>query len=244
MTASKAKPLQAVVLAGGRGVRLRPYTLVLPKPLLPVAGKPIIEILIRQLARAEIADVVVTTGYLGNLIQAYLQDGARLGSRIRYSAEEAPLGTAGPLSIIEGLEGDFFVVNGDTLCDVDFRAMYDEHRRSANVVTLGAFRMKHKVDLGVLETNESRHVTGYVEKPSLDYVVSMGLYVFNAAALRELEPGVPVDLPDFVLRLVARGQRIGAYFHPGRWLDMGRPDDFEQTETDDSLKAWLATLVD
>lgn len=241
---ARAVPRQAVVLAGGKGVRLRPYTMVLPKPLLPVADRPIIELLIRQLARAGVEEVIVTVGYLGRLIEAYLQDGQHLGVRVRYSNEDQPLGTAGPLSLVGGLEGDFLVLNGDTLCDVDFRALYAEHRRSQNHVTVGAYRMTHRVDLGVLELGADGRVVEYVEKPARDYVVSMGLYVFDARICAELERGRRIDLPDFLRRLEERQFRIGSYLHPGTWLDMGRPEDFERVGTDDSLRAWVATLLD
>lgn len=234
--AGGAGPRQAVLLAGGQGVRLRPYTLVLPKPLLPVGGRPIIEILIRQLARAGVEEVVVSVGYLGRLIESYLE-GAALGARVRYSVEKEPLGTAGPLSLIEDLADDFFVINGDTLCDLDFTAMAAEHRRAGNDVTVGAYRMEHKVDLGVLELGEGDRVVGYVEKPTLDYVASMGVYVMNARALAELPRGVRVDLPDFVRRIAGQGGRVGAYRHAGLWLDMGRPGDFERVENDEALRA-------
>lgn len=235
--------MQAIILAGGKGIRLKPYTTVLPKPLLPVNGKPIIEIIIRQLAEAGVEEIIVSIGYLGQLLEAYLKDGSQYGIRLDYSREEIPLGTAGPISLIDNLSDEFFVINGDTLCDVDFTSMLQAHRDSGNVATVSAYRKNHMIDLGTLELSDDLQITAYNEKPKINYIVSMGIYVFNSSIKKELEVGVHLDLPDFIMRLRDRNYAVGAYMHSGIWMDMGRPSDFEKIQEDESLSEQIRTLI-
>lgn len=235
--------MQAIILAGGKGIRLKPYTTVLPKPLLPVNGKPIIEIIIRQLADAGVKEIIVSIGYLGELLEAYLRDGSQYGIKLDYSKEEKPLGTAGPISLVDNLSDEFFVINGDTLCDVDFASMLQAHRDSGNAVTVSAYRKKHLIDLGTLELNDDLQITAYNEKPEIDYIVSMGIYVFNSSVRKELEVGAHLDLPDFIMRLREKDFAVGAYMHSGIWMDMGRPSDFEKIQEDESLSEQIRTLI-
>ena len=235
--------MQAIILAGGQGIRLKPYTTVLPKPLLPVNGKPIIEIIIRQLAEAGVKEIIVSVGYLGQLLEAYLKDGSQYGIKLNYSREEIPLGTAGPISLIDNLSDDYFVINGDTLCDVDFTSMLQKHRDSGNAATVSAYRKKHTIDLGTLELTDDLRIIAYNEKPTIDYIVSMGIYVFNISVNKELEIGVHLDLPDFILQLRDKNYAVGAYMHSGIWMDMGRPSDFEKIQKDESLSSQIRTLI-
>ena len=235
--------MQAIILAGGQGIRLKPYTTVLPKPLLPVNEKPIIEIIIRQLAEAGIKEIIVSVGYLGQLLEAYLRDGSQYGIKIDYSREEKPLGTAGPISLIDNVSDDFFVINGDTLCDVDFTTMLQEHRDSANAATVSAYRKKHTIDLGTLELDDNLQITAYNEKPTIDYIVSMGIYVFKSSVKKELEVGAHLDLPDFIMQLRDKGYGVGAYMHSGIWMDMGRPSDFEKIQDEESLSSQVKALI-
>lgn len=235
--------MQAIILAGGEGIRLRPYTTVLPKPLLPVNGKPIIEIIIRQLAKSGVEEIIVSVGYLGQLLEAYLRDGSQYGVKLNYSMEEEPLGTAGPISLIKNLSDDFFVINGDTLCDIDFTAMLKAHRESGNAATVSAYKKNHTIDLGTLELTEDLQIIAYNEKPKIDYIVSMGIYVFNLSVKNELESGTHLDLPDFIMQLRDKDYAVGAYLHSGIWLDMGRPSDFEKIQNDDSLSNQIKTLI-
>lgn len=220
--------MRAVILAGGKGQRLRPYTTVLPKPLMPIGDMPILEVVLRQLARAGVTQVTMAVGYLAELMQAFFGDGHRLGLKIDYSFEERPLGTVGPLTLIPSLRGEreFLMMNGDVLTTLDYADLMRRHRESGAVVTIATYRRHVKIDFGVIETDGANALTGYVEKPSFDYRVSMGVYCFDAAVLDELTPGAHLDFPDLVKRLLAQGRKVASYPFDGYWLDIGRPDDY------------------
>jgi NDP-sugar pyrophosphorylase family protein len=223
--------MRAVVLAGGRGTRLAPYTTVLPKPLMPVGDMPILELLIRSLARAGITDITLAVGHLSSLLMAYFGDGEHLSVSIDYSLEDSPLGTAGPLRLIPNLDDSFLVMNGDLLTDLDFGAMISAHRQKAATVTVGTYQRDVQIDLGVIEHDQDGRVTRYIEKPLHHFLVSMGVYVVEPAAL-ELIPQGPFDLPDLVATLIASGQDVRSYRHDGYWLDIGRPDDYQKAQED------------
>jgi NDP-sugar pyrophosphorylase family protein len=220
--------MKAVILAGGQGRRLAPYTTVLPKPLMPVGDIPILEIVIRQLVHAGFDDITLAVGYLAELLMAYFGDGSKLGVLIRYSREEHPLGTAGPLSLIDGLTEPFLVMNGDLLTTLNYREMWEKHKAIGSTATLATFRRDVKIDLGVVETDDSQWVRAYIEKPTYHYTVSTGIYVFTPAVLKFIPPRQRLDLPELVLKLLGAGHRIAAYPFDGYWLDIGRPDDYEQ----------------
>lgn len=224
--------MRAVIMAGGKGTRLAPYSAVLPKPMMPVGDMPILELLVRQLQRAGVDRVTLAVGHLASLLMAYFQDGARFGLAIDYSMEHEPLGTAGPLGLIEDLDEPFLVMNGDLLTDLDFGAMIDDHRRRGVAATLGVYERTVKIDLGVVETSPDDSVARYVEKPESTYLVSMGVYVFDPSVLRLVSKGVPLDLPDLVTRLLGDGAGVAAHRHNGYWLDIGRPDDFQRAQDD------------
>ena len=220
--------MRAVILAGGRGTRLRPYTTIFPKPLMPVGDMPILEIVIRQLKHAGITDIVMAVGHLAELLEAYFGDGSRLGVRITYSREETPLGTAGPLALIPGLDETFLVMNGDVLTTIDYTALIAEHRRSGALATIATHRRDVRIDLGVIETDASGRLTDYIEKPTYHYRVSMGIYIFEPAVLGYVTPGQRLDFPELILRLLAADQPVQSFPFDGYWLDIGRPDDYEQ----------------
>lgn len=220
--------MKAVVLAGGKGTRLAPYTKILPKPLLPIGDLPILEILLRQMQRAGIDEVVLTVGHLAHLLETFFQDGRRLGLHICYSFEDQPLGTAGPLSLIEGLDDTFLVTNGDVLTNLDLADLVATHRRSGAVATIATHARHVKIDLGVIQFNGGREIIGYSEKPSYHFQVSMGIYVFEPRVLDYIEPNRYLDFPDLVLRLIADHQPVLGYPFEGYWQDLGRPDDYEQ----------------
>jgi len=226
--------MRAVILAGGKGSRLAPYTTVLPKPLMPVGDMPILELLIRQLRRAGIDKVTLAVGHLSSLLMAYFKDGADLGVAIDYSVEREPLGTAGPLGLVANLDETFLVMNGDLLTDLDFRAMISAHRARAPAATVGIYERTVKVDLGVVETTPDHRITGYIEKPSHQFMVSIGVYVLEPFVLSRVPPGIRFDLPDLVGRLLSDGLDVVGYLHPGYWLDIGRPDDYQQAQEDAS----------
>lgn len=221
---------RAVILAGGLGTRLRPYTTILPKPLMPVGDRPILDVVVRQLARSRFDRVTIATGYLAELIEAFFGDGTRHGIPIDYFREEEPLGTVGALSRIEGLDEPFLVMNGDVLTDLDYRALLDEHAAGGQALTIGAVRREIQISLGVMhfaDDGDASRVTGYSEKPSFDFEVSMGVYCFAPRAIDLIEPGERLDFPDLVLRLIAAGEPVKAWRSDGYWRDIGRPDDYE-----------------
>jgi len=224
-----------VILAGGLGSRLRPYTTVLPKPLMPVGDRPILDIVMRQLVRAEFQRVTIATGYLAELIEAFFGDGSRYGIPIDYFREEEPLGTVGALSLIDGLDQDFLVMNGDVLTDLDYRAVFEDHRSGGQAATIAAHRRKVQISLGVLRCEsgaDSTQVTGYVEKPTMSYEVSMGVYCFAPRVKNFIPEGGRLDFPDLVLRLIGAGETVRAWRSEDHWLDIGRADDYEQAQTD------------
>ena len=220
--------MKAVILAGGKGRRLAPYTTVFPKPLMPIGDIPILEVVVRQLKHAGFAELTVAVGYLAELLMAYFGDGSKWGVRIRYSREEQPLGTAGPLRLVEGLDETFLAMNGDLLTNLDYQAMVEHHRSCGAIATMATFRREVKVDLGVLDVDEGQWVRGYTEKPTFQYLVSTGIYLLEPAALEYIPHEERLDMPDLILRLLAAGQRVSSYPFQGMWLDIGRPDDYER----------------
>lgn len=224
--------MKAVILAGGKGKRLAPYTTILPKPLMPIGDMPILEILLRQMKRAGVDEAILTVGHLAHLLQAYFQNGDRLGIKITYSFEENPLGTAGPLSLIGGLEETFLVANGDVLTTLGFNSLVQEHKRLGVAATIATHQRKVKVDLGVIQTQGDRIVTGYIEKPTYEFLVSMGVYVFEPYVLQYIPYNEYLDFPNLILKLIAIGEKVGSYPFDGYWQDLGRPDDYEQAIED------------
>jgi NDP-mannose synthase len=220
--------MKAVVLAGGQGARLAPYTKILPKPLMPIGDMPILEILLRQMKRAGIQDVVLTVGHLAHLLQTFFQDGCQYGLRIHYSYEQQPLGTAGPLSLIEGLDDTFLVTNGDVLTTLDLQDLVAFHKQSGAAATIASHSRQVNVDLGVIQFNGGQEIIGYTEKPTFDYFVSMGIYVFEPCVLQYIPYNQYLDFPNLVLRLISYGERVVGYPFTGYWQDLGRPDDYEQ----------------
>jgi NDP-sugar pyrophosphorylase family protein len=219
--------MRAVMLAGGKGTRLAPYTTVLPKPLLPIGEVPVAEILIRQLVAAGVDHITMAVGHLAGLLQAYFGDGERFSVRIDYSLEDDPRGTAGPLTLIEGLDQPFFVVNGDLLTTLDFSAMAEHHSRREAIVTVGMTQQQHQIELGVLETN-GEDVTAYIEKPPHTYDASVGAYVMEPEVLRFIPRDRPYDLPELIVQLIGAGQPVKAFRFDGHWIDIGRPYEYAQ----------------
>jgi NDP-sugar pyrophosphorylase family protein len=220
--------MKAVILAGGKGTRLVPYTKILPKPLMPIDDMPILEILLRQMKKCGIEDVTLAVGYLSQLFCAFFQNGERLGLDIQYNFEDEPLGTAGPLAQVQGLDETFLVSNGDVLTNLDFRSLIEYHCRSGAAATIASHARKVKIDLGVIQFNGSNEIIGYIEKPTYDFYVSMGVYVFEPRVLGYIPKNQYLDFPDLVLKLINGGERVLGYPFEGYWQDLGRPDDYEQ----------------
>lgn len=231
--------MKAVILAGGKGTRLAPYTYVLPKPMMPVGDKAILEILLRQMKRAGINHVTLAVGHLAGLMHAFFQDGTQYDLDIQYSYEIKPLGTAGPLSQVSGLDTTFLVSNGDVLTLMNITDLFRFHRQQGGICTIAMHERKLHIDLGVIEQNNGEHVvTGYVEKPTLDYKVSMGMYVFEPCVLDYIPKDTYLDFPDLIKQLIAAGERVIGYPYSGYWMDLGNPEDYAQANRDfDSLRS-------
>jgi NDP-mannose synthase len=227
--------LQALILAGGRGTRLAPFTVSFPKPLVPVGDRPILHRLVDQLRDAGFTDICLSVNHLASLIEAYFGDGHAFGVHISYAREQTPLGTAGPISITPGLSDHFLVMNGDTLSDIDFRKLYDDHISSGDVATIVTSKRDVSITLGVLYEDGAGRLKRYDEKPTLSYEVSTGVYAMSAGILAHMTPGERLDMPDLMRRLVAAGAAPRLYRHVGRWLDIGRPEDYQLAQE------WAAT---
>jgi NDP-mannose synthase len=226
--------MRAVILAGGEGTRLRPYTTVLPKPLMPIGDRPVLDIVVRQLKDHGFERITIATGYLAELIEAFFRDGAGYGIPIDYFREQEPLGTVGALAMIEGLaDEDFLVMNGDVLTDIDYAALLRHHHASDAAATIATKEREIQVSLGVLrfgDGGDPTRLTGYDEKPVIDYVASMGVYCFAPRALTHINSGERLDFPDLILRLIAAGEVVRAWPSTDYWLDIGRHDDYEQAQ--------------
>ncbi|MEU6486514.1 sugar phosphate nucleotidyltransferase [Streptomyces sp. NPDC046887] len=225
--------MHAVILAGGKGVRLRPYTTALPKPLVPIGDQhAILEIVLRQLAAAGFTSCTLAIGHLGQIIRAYVGSGARWGLDIDYSTEESPLGTIGPLlTIRERLPENFLVMNGDILTDLDYADLVRRHAAGTAPLTIATYQRKVHIDFGVL-TTEAGKVVGFREKPSMDCRVSMGVYAVSRDTLNRYTPGLPLGFDELILDLLGVGNPPAAYEFDGYWLDIGRPDDYDRANAE------------
>lgn len=235
---------RAVILAGGKGSRLGPYTTVLPKPLLPIGDRAILDVVVHQLRDFEIDDITLAVGHLAHLVRAVMGDGSKWGVSIDYQEETEPLGTIGPLADIDRLDDSFLMMNGDVLTTLDYSDLMTLHRESGNLMTIASHRRVVRTDYGVLHVNgeagQTRVVTGFEEKPEVPYVVSMGVYAVEPRVLDFIDRGTYLDVPDLVLRLIEAGEQVGSYLFDGYWLDIGRPQDYERAIAEyESLKTDL-----
>jgi len=229
----------AVILAGGKGVRLRPYTTTLPKPLVPLGDEvAILEVVLRQLQRDGIESVSIAIGHLGELIRAYVGDGRRWGIEVEYWQEASPLGTVGPLvQHRDRLPDDFLVMNGDILTDLRFDRLFDHHMAADADVTVAAYNRVVDIDFGVLEVDiDQTSIVGFQEKPSLDYTVSMGIYGLSRRVLERFEPGLPLGFDELLLDQLRRGRPPQPYHFDGFWLDIGRPEDYDRANVEFPLR--------
>lgn len=224
--------MQAILLAGGKGTRLRPYTTVLPKPLLPIGDYPILEVVVRQLSRAGFGRLVLAVGYHHELLRAFFGDGKRWGLQIAYSLENEPLGTAGPLRCIAELDDHFLMMNGDILTDLRYADLVKFHHASGAELTIATHQRSVSIDYGTLTFDDKGRLSGYEEKPSLSYNVSMGIYVVSRSAVDAIPAGVRFDLPHWVDALLKAGRHVQCYPFDGYWKDIGRREDYESAIED------------
>ncbi len=229
---------RAVILAGGQGTRLRPYTSILPKPLMPIGDRSILEIVLEHLFHAGITDITLCVGYLAHLIQAVMDNRSDDSVTIRYVHEKKALGTAGPLRLVDGLDDTFIVMNGDVLTTLDYRELVRYHKEHGNAVTIATRDRRIKIDYGVLHLESAlrdARICQFEEKPEMISTVSMGIYVFEPWVLRLIPAGRRFDFPDLIQRLLGAGEPVGAYRHEGMWFDIGRSEDYEA-----AVEAWEA----
>jgi NDP-sugar pyrophosphorylase family protein len=222
---------RAVVLAGGLGMRLRPYTAVLPKPLMPIGDRPVLDVVVRQLRHHGFERITVATGYLAELIEAFFRDGAEYDVAIDYHREHTPLGTAGAIAGLEGLTEPFLVMNGDVITDLDYAHLMQTHVESGAVATIATITRDIQVSLGVLhfaDPHQPDRLTSYEEKPHFEFEASMGVYAFSPKTLEYMAPDEHLDFPDLIRRLLDAGETVRAYRSECYWLDIGRHDDYEQ----------------
>lgn len=219
---------RAVILAGGKGTRLKPYTVALPKPLVPVGEKPILEIIITQLIKYGFSHLTLAIGHLSDVIKAFFGDGSKWGITIDYSIEEIPLSTMGPLKLIDDLPDNFLIMNGDVLTDLDFEIFYDRHVKDNYIFTISSVKRKEIIEYGVLEYDEAFKLNNFKEKPAHEYYVSMGVYMANKRILEYIPENQAFGFDDLMLKLLQTNEHVAVLPYDGHWLDIGRPDDYEK----------------
>jgi NDP-mannose synthase len=227
------KEVKAVVLAGGRGARLAPYTTILPKPLMPVGDRSILEIVVGQLEKAGVVDIRFSVGYLSHLIRAVFDNRFAGGAEITYVPENEPLGTAAPLRLMNDLDSTFIVMNGDVLTTLDFGDLVRYHREQGNALTIASHKRSVKIDYGILKVDVTQRVRAFEEKPEIVTAVSMGIYVMEPEVLAHVPAGGHFDFPDLVGALLEADLPVGAYRSDNLWFDIGRQDDYER-----AVSAW------
>ncbi len=222
--------MKALILVGGKGTRLKPYTNSIPKPLLPVGEKPILEIILIQLRNAGIEEVILAVGHMSQLFESFFGDGSKFDMKITYTFEDEPVGTAGAIAYaIDSFEDDFIVMNGDLLTTLDYRKMFKAHQKNNASGTIAISKREVKIDFGIVETDSEGMLTSYKEKPSYFYNFGMGVNVLNVAAIRPfLKKGEYLDMPNLMLILKDNGEKVCSYQEDCFWLDMGQPDDYEK----------------
>ena len=232
---------RAIILAGGRGTRLHPFSIALPKPLVPIGDQPILEIVIRQLIAHGFSHVTLAVNHLAEIIRAYFGDGERWNIKIDYSMENKPLSTIAPLRLISDLPDNFLVMNSDVLTDLAFDGFLDEHARSKQIFTISAAAREQTIDYGVLQIGADGYLTGFEEKPKIPYCASMGVYCVNKKVLDFIPEDQSFGFDQLMLKMIANRQPVRIVLHKGYWLDIGRPDDYQKALDDwPTLRAKLA----
>ena len=225
--------MRAVILAGGKGTRLLPYTTTIPKPLVPVGDMAIMEIVVRQLRRCGFNHITVAVNHQAQLIRAYFEDGKRWDITIDYSMEDKPLSTMGPLRLISDLPEHFLVMNGDILTDLDYTGFYQSHVDSGAIGTIATYKREAKIDFGVLKYDgEKNLISDFIEKPVEHFCVSMGIYTFSREIIKFIPEGIHFGFDDLMLKLIAEHQDVRAHPFDGYWLDIGRPDDYDRANNE------------
>lgn len=219
--------MKAIILAGGKGTRLKPYTTVFPKPLVPIGDMPVLDIVVRQLYIYGFNDIVISVGYLSELIQAYFLNSSKdEWPNISFAKEREPLGTAGALSLIDDLDDTFLVMNGDILTTLDYAAFFKSHKESGTVLSIAMQQKEVNINLGVIQVDDNNQLINYLEKPKEVFWASMGIYCYEPHALSYIEPNVYLDFPTLVMRLKDNKEKINCYISNEYWMDIGRQEDY------------------
>lgn len=224
--------MEAIILAGGLGSRLKPYTMTIPKPLLPVGDTPIIEVLLSQLAKKGVSKIHICLGHMAPIFQSYLGDGSKFGLNIVYVFEESPLGTAGALRLIETGAENILIMNGDLLTNFDFDDFLKQHVKNNATASIGVSVRKVFIDYGVVKSNDDSFLEGFDEKPTLEYNVSMGINIVNTEMFKHIPVGVKFDMPDLLLKIKSLGEKVYCYKTDCYWQDIGRFDDYQKASSD------------
>lgn len=224
--------MKAVILAGGKGVRLKPYTICLPKPLVPIGDEPIMKLLLNNIAKQGIRDATLCVNHMSDLIESYFGDGSALGLKLSYSKEPIPLGTVGPIKLISCLPDDFLVMNADVMTDLSLRRLFHDHKTNDAIMTVAVYRRKVAVDFGVITYGADHIVSEFLEKPDYELSVSMGIYAFNKRILDYVPPDTYFGFDDLMYELLENHEKVRVCEHHGYWLDIGRPEDYEKANND------------
>ncbi|OQA64522.1 MAG: D-glycero-alpha-D-manno-heptose 1-phosphate guanylyltransferase [Ignavibacteria bacterium ADurb.Bin266] len=220
--------MRAVILAGGQGTRLRPYTTLIPKPLVPIGNEmPILEVIIKQLVNSGFDHITLTVNHLSNLIMAFFGDGSKWNIKLDYSLEDKPLSTIGPLTLINDLPDDFLVMNGDILCDLNYGDFYNHHISNQNKVTVSTYKRDSKIDFGVLKFDENNIVKEFIEKPVYNFDVSMGIYCINKSVIDNIPKGEKYGFDNLMIDGIKNSSNYSVKPFSGFWLDIGRPEDYD-----------------
>jgi len=220
--------MRAIILAGGKGIRLKPYTKTIPKPLMPIGDEmPILEIIIKQLAKNGFDHITIAVSHMAQLIMAFFGDGAKWGVKIDYSIEDKPLSTIAPIGLIHDLDEHFLVMNGDILCNLNYKSFFDHHVSRDNDVTVAVYKRDTQIDFGVLRFSENHAITGFSEKPTYHFDVSMGVYCLSRRVLEMVPKNLPYGFDNLMVDGIKKAIKMEVNPFDGFWLDIGRPDDYD-----------------
>lgn len=225
--------MDAVILAGGKGTRLAPYNTVFPKPLVPLGDRPILDIIVQQLDYYGFDRIIISLGYLGELIESYFKSGyssTLKNAKIEFVREREPLGTVGSLALVSGLKKSFLVINGDTLTTLNYKKLMDFHKENKGLLTIATNKKKVNLQLGIMEANDKFEIQSFVEKPTMSYLVSMGIYIYEPEILKYIKPGESLDFPNIVWKMLEEKKRILGYPSEDYWLDLGTHSDYGKAQ--------------
>ena len=221
--------MRAIILDGGRGTRLRPYTHTLPKQLMQIGEEmPILEIILKQLKKKGFEEITLAVNYLAKIFKALFNDGDEYGLKIDYSLEKNPLGTVGPLTLINNLPDNFLVLNGDILTDLDFERFFNWHIENNNDISVATFKKVNKYDLGIIKYKENQDIYEFEEKPIFSNDISMGVYVLNKKVIDPLPKNERYGFDQLIIRGIKQNLKIKAYPHKHFWLDIGNEEDYQK----------------